>query len=105
LQGLARNQHRVTGIGHHRPGRCYPLPWRGRYCCPVTAAGVAAGLRAAGIEASASAIAFAGADPTHPPRAIALLKVAMVAVRRAVLQRGKASMVGLAAYDDDGGRL
>lgn len=43
----------------------------------VTAASVAAGLLVTGTEASASAIALAGADLTHLLRTMALLKVAM----------------------------
>ncbi len=42
----------------------------------VTAASVAAGLLVTGTEASASAIALAGADLIHLLRAMALLKVA-----------------------------
>ncbi len=54
----------------------------------VTAASVAAGLLATGTEASASAIALAGADLTHLLRAMALLKVAMAAgMAAAVLWR------------------
>jgi hypothetical protein len=45
----------------------------------VAAASVAAGLLATGTEASASAIALAGADLTHLLRAMALLKVAITA--------------------------
>jgi hypothetical protein len=54
----------------------------------VTAASVAVGLLATGTEASASAIALAGADLTHLLRAMALLKVAMaVGMAAAVLWR------------------
>jgi hypothetical protein len=54
----------------------------------VTAASVVAGLLATGTEASASAIALAGADLAHLLRAMALLKVAMAAgMAAAVLWR------------------
>jgi hypothetical protein len=54
----------------------------------VTAAGVAAGLLATGTEASAAAIALAGADLVHLLRAMALLKLAMAAgMAAAVLWR------------------
>jgi hypothetical protein len=54
----------------------------------LTAASVAAGLLATETEASASAIALAGADLTHLLRAMALLKVAMAAgMAAAVLWR------------------
>jgi hypothetical protein len=67
----------------------------------VTAASVAAGLRATGTEASASAIALAGADLTHLLRAMALLKVAMAAgMVAAVLWRLRSpvTLAWLAAY-------
>jgi hypothetical protein len=59
----------------------------------VTAASVIVGLLATGTEASASAIALAGADLTHLLRAMALLKVAMAAgLAAAVLWRLGASV-------------
>lgn len=67
----------------------------------VTAASVAVGLLAAGTEASASAIALAGADLTYLLRAMALLKVAMAAgMAAAVLWRlgSPVTLVWWAAY-------
>jgi hypothetical protein len=54
----------------------------------VTAASAAAGLLVTGTQASATAIALAGADLTHLLRAMALLKVAMaIGMAAAVLWR------------------
>ena len=67
----------------------------------VTAASIAAGLLATGTEASASAIALAGADLTYLLRAMALLKVAMaVGMAAAVLWRlgSSITLVWWAAY-------
>ena len=51
----------------------------------VTVAGSVAGLLATGTEASASAVALAGADLTHLLRAMALLKGAMAAAMAAAV--------------------